>query len=117
MSECWDLIVDFDAEPRRVPGGFVGGLCPTDARPIFPTRAARWTDEIFQPFLDRVNEDLATARSVGLYGKPDHGMWAKLLSNGAAPNTDDGRGTFPPARVNEHPRGGDDDDCPSKIDH
>jgi hypothetical protein len=58
-GENWDCILDVNAEPKRVPGGYVCGLCPPESRPVFPSRPALWADRLFEPLLEWVNESLA----------------------------------------------------------
>ena len=79
QGENWDCILDVNAEPKRVPGGYVCKLCPPESRPVFPNRPALWTDHLFEPFLDWVNESLAKAKWLALYGSPDYGTWGRLL--------------------------------------
>ena len=49
--------------------------CP----PVFPNRSALWTDHLFEPFLEWVNESLANAKRLALYGSSDYATWAGLL--------------------------------------
>jgi hypothetical protein len=80
--------MDHDSYPERGPAGYFCPLCLDYFRKthpgetftgIFPTREAVWTDDIFEPFLNWVNDDLANASHLGLFGTPDYGSWAKLL--------------------------------------
>ena len=50
-----------------------------ESRPVFPDRPALWTDHLFEPLLEWVNESLAKAKWLALYGSPDYGTWARLL--------------------------------------
>lgn len=84
-DECWDFLLDVDAEPKRVPGGYVCDLCPPESRPVFPNRPALWTTELFEPFLEWVNDSLAKAKWLALYGNPDYATWARLLGDDDAP--------------------------------
>jgi hypothetical protein len=76
---CWDFLLDVDAEPKRVPGGYVCDLCPPESRPVFRDRLALWTDHLFEPFLEWVNESLVKAKWLALYGGSDYATWARLL--------------------------------------
>lgn len=78
-GDCWDFLLDLDAEPKRVPGGYVCDLCPPESRSVFPNRPALWTDHLFEPFLEWVNESLAKAKWLALHGGPDYATWARLL--------------------------------------
>ena len=88
QGENWDCILDVNAEPKRVPGGYVCKLCPPESRPIFPNRPALWTDHLFEPFLEWVNESLAKAKWLGLYGRRGYATWAKLLPDDPLPDGD-----------------------------
>jgi hypothetical protein len=97
QGACWDFLLDMDTEPRRVPGGYVCDLCPSEPRPVFPNRPALWTDHLFEPFLEWVNESLAKAKWLALYGSPP-------IDNPRPSMTSKGYGTafsnqaIPPAR-------------------
>lgn len=87
-GDCWDFLMDHDSYPKRGPAGYFCPLCldyfhethPGEASTkIFPSREAVWADDIFEPFLEWVNGDLANATYLGLFGDPDYGSWAKLL--------------------------------------
>jgi hypothetical protein len=71
----WDLLRSFDAAPERVPGGYICGLCPEANRPIFPSRDAVWRSDIFEPFLEWVNGELADAVGVSISGAPGSSTW------------------------------------------
>ena len=78
--DCWDILLDVDAEPKRVPGGgYVCGLCPADDRRVFADRPALWTDHLFEGLLEWMNESLARAKWLALFGDPDTATWARLL--------------------------------------
>ena len=79
QGENWDCILDVNAEPKRVLGGYVCDVCPPESRPVFQSRPALWADHLFKPFLDWVNESLAKAKWLGLYGRRGYATWAKLL--------------------------------------
>lgn len=78
-EECWDFLLSLDAEPKRVQGGYVCDLCPRDSRPIFPDRPSLWGAELFEPFLEWVNDNLAKAKWLALHGNPGYATWARLL--------------------------------------
>jgi hypothetical protein len=63
QGECWDFLLDVDAEPKRVPGGYVCDFCPPASRFVFPN-PAHWTDHPFEPVLQWATESLAKAGSV-----------------------------------------------------
>jgi hypothetical protein len=114
QGECWDFLLSLDVLPKQTAGGYVCGHCltamPSDSRSaatkpeertIFPSLEALWRDHLFEPFLKWVNEKLATADAVGLYGSPSCGWThAELISN------HDARRTKPdiriPLRVSQH---------------
>jgi hypothetical protein len=43
-------------------------LCPPESRSVFPNRAVLWIDHLFEPFLEWVDESLAKAKWLALYG-------------------------------------------------
>jgi hypothetical protein len=79
-EDCWDLLFNVAAVPKRaLGGGYVCGLCPADARPVFADRQALWTDHLFEELLTWVNDSLATAKWLALFGSPEQASWARLL--------------------------------------
>jgi hypothetical protein len=75
----WDILFNVDAEPKRVPDGYVCDLCRPDARQVFADRPALWTDHLFEGLLVWINDNLARAKWLALYGSPGHTSWARLL--------------------------------------
>lgn len=55
----WDVILWLDFAPVRVEGGWECRLCLPESRSIFPTRAALWRSDIFDPLTHWINETLA----------------------------------------------------------
>jgi hypothetical protein len=79
-SHTWDILLDVEAEPKRVPGGgYVCDLCRPDARTVFADRATLWADHLFEGLLVWVNDNLAQAKWLALYGSPEQASWARLL--------------------------------------
>ena len=75
----WDIIGCFEAIPRRVPGGYVCDLRGEDTREVHPSREDIWRIEIFEPFLEWVNGDLAIAEAVIVSGTSERtATWARL---------------------------------------
>ena len=77
-GDAWDFILDLDASPVRVPGGFVCRICEPDKRVLFASRAALWADHLFEPFLAWVNDKLAVQPWLELIGTSDTSMTARL---------------------------------------
>jgi hypothetical protein len=86
-EECWDLLLSLDSAPRRGRTGYFCEYCLDyfrDTNPgeeftrIFPSREGVWADHLFEPFLKWVNDDLANAKWLGLFGNPEKATWAKL---------------------------------------
>ena len=92
-ADCPKL--SLEAVPKRVPGGYVCDLCPPGSRPVFPNRPSLWTAELFEPFLQWVNEGLAKAKWLALYGSPDFAAWARLSGEDAAHAALHGGGSLP----------------------
>lgn len=68
QGQCWDLLCSFESAPSPVTGGYHCLLCSPGNRQIFSSRDALWTTEVFEHFLNWVNETLAPANWVALYG-------------------------------------------------
>jgi hypothetical protein len=80
----WDIILDLETFPTRVPNGYVCCRCPEDTRQTFPSVTALREDEVFEPFLKWVNETLANATAVSLSGSPGCSTWAELYPKSGA---------------------------------
>lgn len=46
----WDFLLSLEASPKRVPGGYVCGLCPPETRPVFPDRPCFGPPNYSSPF-------------------------------------------------------------------
>ncbi len=75
----WDMLRYFETYPMRILGGYVCSECPEDDRPVFPSREALWCAEVFEPFLEWVNHDLAGAAALSISGTPGRATWARLV--------------------------------------
>jgi hypothetical protein len=79
-DDSWDILLSAWAEPKRARGGgFFCEACRPDARRVFADRPALWADHLFDPLLEWVNDSLARAKWLALYGSPEWGTWARLL--------------------------------------
>jgi hypothetical protein len=87
-GQNWDLILELQCEPVGVAGGYVCDMCEPEDRNVFPTREALWRDHLFEPFLEWINEKLAKADVIGLYGAPGRMTSARLLRSSAIPKDD-----------------------------
>ena len=74
-----DLLASFEAEPIRGKNGYYCGLCPQEDRGSYASRDEIWRDEIFNPFLNWVNNQLATASYIEFYEQTSYTA-AKLIS-------------------------------------
>jgi hypothetical protein len=63
-EECFDMLISYDAAPKRVPGGYICERCNPETRLTLPTREAVWEGDLFEPFLTWVNECLAPATAL-----------------------------------------------------
>lgn len=70
-NKFFDLITDFDVAPARVSTGYLNKLILPEHRTIYRTRTELLHNEMFEPFLDWVNKELAPAKWIhlGLIGK------------------------------------------------
>jgi hypothetical protein len=67
-----------DCYHRRVKGGVVCKCCEADGKKgFFPSYEALWKDHLFDPLKDWINDEMAPAKSLGIYGGKG-GTWAKL---------------------------------------
>jgi hypothetical protein len=79
-GHCWDILFNVGAEPKRAPGGgYVCHLCRPDSRQVFASRMALWTDHLLEGLLPWVNDNLARAKWLALFGSPEQASWARLL--------------------------------------
>ena len=87
-ADRWDEIAEFDAIPLEIGGSWVCRLCrdlpaPSSGPPqIYRSRKALLINHVFEPLLGWVNDKLAGAESLGLYGEAGNMTWAKLLRSG-----------------------------------
>ena len=70
----WDILTDeFAAVPQKVEGGFQCQLCVENPEragenfPVYPTRRALYTTEVFEPFVTWVNTELVAALARSLF--------------------------------------------------
>ena len=59
-GQNWDSPLSLDVTPRRCAGGYICECCKPEGRTVFPTLDALWGDHLFEPFLEWVNEELAS---------------------------------------------------------
>lgn len=67
QGQCWDLLCSFEPAPSTVTGGYHCLLYSPEDRQIFSSRDALWASEVFELFLNWVNETLLSANWVALY--------------------------------------------------
>lgn len=72
---CWDLLVCFDAAPVPTANGYCCALCQPEFRTYYANREALWQAELFDPFLDWLNNKLYPAIWLGLYRGKDGSTW------------------------------------------
>jgi len=82
---AWDLILDLDAYPVRVSGGFACRVCEPEKRVVFPSLEGLWADHLFEPFLAWVNDELAVLPWLELMGTVDTAMCARLRPEAGVP--------------------------------
>jgi hypothetical protein len=81
QNVLWDLVLSLDAAPERMSTGYVNMFTLPEYRMPYATREAFWRGEVFEPFASWVNDTLASAHAVGLWGSEGSGAtWAKLLA-------------------------------------
>ncbi|NJD07796.1 MAG: hypothetical protein FIA97_15060 [Methylococcaceae bacterium] len=76
-GQCWDLLLALETLPSRTPNGYVCEMCKAEDRTVYPSREALWIDELFEPFLELINNELANASWLALYQSVG-ATWATL---------------------------------------
>lgn len=66
-----------DCMPVPVPGGYRCAWC-LEFVSIWPTREALWREHLFEPLMSWVNDQLAPASHVLLFGRAGDATWAEL---------------------------------------
>jgi hypothetical protein len=78
-----------DAHPVRTANGYICRECLPEEGNAFSSREALWKNHLFEPLLEWINDELATAKALGIYATSDRsGTWAKLLGTGENPESD-----------------------------
>lgn len=85
QGECWDLLFDNDAYPKKVPEGYVCRECLPEYKKLFVSREALWADHLFEALLTWVNEKLAPAQWLVLEGTPQEYSYARLAETKPEP--------------------------------
>ena len=81
QNVSWDLVLSLDAAPERISMGYVNMFTLPEYRMPYATREAFWRGEVFEPFESWVNNTLASANAIRLWGSEGSGAtWAKLIS-------------------------------------
>jgi hypothetical protein len=75
---CWDFLVCFDAAPIPTADGYYCAFCIPEYRTYYASREALWQAELFEPFLDWLNNKLFPATWLGL-NRTKGATWAELL--------------------------------------
>ena len=92
-GELWDYICDFDTSPCRVPGGYVCSECPEDKRDVYPSRASLRCAEVFEPFLNWVNQQLADSSALSVSGSANEASWVRLIPRSEEEEVEAGQST------------------------
>lgn len=79
QGKCWDLLASFESWPQHSAGGYYCELCKPAAGALFDSREALWQKQVFDPFLQWLNECLLPSRFLGLYTVGRASTYAKLL--------------------------------------
>ncbi len=76
-----DFLVSNDCvAPQHTSSGYICKYCENEERKTYSSRENLWRDHLFEPFLDWVNNELANAEFIGIYGSIESGAtWAKLV--------------------------------------
>ncbi len=66
-GDCWDLLIDIDAEPTPIIGGYMNASLLPEYHGNYPTLEAFWVAELFEPMLHWINDKLTQAKWIALY--------------------------------------------------
>jgi hypothetical protein len=86
----WDQLLWLFADEEPCPDG-VGWMDEAvlpEFQVIHPTREALWRENVFGDLLTWINEDLAHATYLAIWGSADHATWARLVRDGKVLRTD-----------------------------
>lgn len=80
----WDQLVWLDVyeEPGSGGIGWINGVLFPEFQVVHPTREALWRADVFEPLLTWINEDLAYATHLAIWGIADRATWARLVHDG-----------------------------------
>lgn len=80
----WDQLLWLFASEKRCRDrvGWIDDSVLPDFRVIFPTREALWRVNMFEELLIWINEDLANATHLAMWGSADDATWARLVRDG-----------------------------------
>lgn len=76
---CWDMLISLDVSEKAVPGGYRCELCE-DANSSWLTLEALWQNHLYEPFLSWVNNELAPAHRLMIFGDHLTVSWATLCN-------------------------------------
>jgi hypothetical protein len=77
----WDQLLWLFASEKPGPDG-VGWMDDSvlpEFQVIYPTREALWRENVFEDLLTWINEDLAHATHLAMWGSADDATWARLV--------------------------------------
>jgi hypothetical protein len=76
----WDILAEFECASVTALGGVLAGHGDPDDRQVYPTNAAMFAGDVFEPLAEWIAISLMPARSLGLGGSNESGItWAGLL--------------------------------------
>lgn len=80
----WDQLLWLFADETRGPGdvGWIDDSVLPEFRVIHPTREALWRENVFEDLLRWINEELAHATHLAMWGSADDATWARLVRDG-----------------------------------
>lgn len=94
-GQWWDSIFWPDCWHRKVKGGVVCACCEAKEKPtVFPNYEALWKDHLFDCLKDWINNELASAKALGIYGRKG-GTSATLVRTMRAKKDEDLRTLLP----------------------
>jgi hypothetical protein len=100
QGQCWDLLCSFESAASPVEGGYHCLLCSPEERQLFGSRDELWIAEVFDPFLEWINETLAQSSWIALY---DFGGMTVAKPCKVQPETCAGLIAMLPCRSNTYP--------------
>lgn len=75
----WDSWLWLDVYEEPVSGGWVNTITLEEYQVVHPTLESLWAADVFEPLLAWINDYLAPATHIAMWGSADDATWARLV--------------------------------------